>query len=119
MFGRHRIFALLAAALLVAGCSPHPGSGHWAAAGGGAEFERLQVHFKGWADLYRPDEDESAYHCFWSAHSERTIALSCTPADNPDAEVHFRLKVAEGGRASLTRGDELVGHYRRQAPPTQ
>ena len=117
MFARHRILALIAAALLVAGCSPHPGSGNWVASGGEAEFDRLEVHFKGWADLYKPGQDESAYHCFWSAHSERAIALSCTPADNPDAEVHFRLKVAEDGKAVLTRNDEPVGRYRRQAPP--
>lgn len=117
MFARHRILALIAAALLVAGCSPHPGSGNWVATGGDPAFDRLEVHFKGWADLYRPDEAESAYHCFWSAYDERSIGLSCTPADNPDAEVQFRLKVAEGGKASLTRDDELVGRYRRQAPP--
>lgn len=105
---------LAALALALAGCSPHPGAGNWTA-DGDAEFPRLEVHFKGWADLYRPGQDESAYHCFWSADGERTIALSCTPAENPDAKAHFQLEVAEGGRARLTRNGERVGRYHRQA----
>lgn len=105
--------ALTALVLVLAGCSPHPGAGEWEAVSEDAPFSRLKAHFKGWADLYRPEAEEAAYHCFWGARGERTIALTCTPADDTEAELRFDLVVEEAGRARLVRNEQLVARFRR------
>ena len=112
-----RRLALATLILLLAACAPHPGAGKWASVDPDrSELVRLDVQFNGWADLYRADEAEPAYHCFWAGSGERQVDLTCTPASDPEAEHRFRLTVEENGRARLYRGDTPAGRYARQQP---
>ncbi|WP_127478051.1 hypothetical protein [Sulfurivermis fontis] len=101
--------------LLLAGCSPHPATGTWSgAAPESGRFQRLEVTYEGRALLYAAGEDKAGRHCFWSGESAQSIALSCTPAFNPELEEHYRLVIGADGRASLRQGDKVLAQWERQ-----
>ncbi|GAB4301181.1 MAG: hypothetical protein Kow0096_21800 [Thiohalomonadaceae bacterium] len=77
-------------------------------------FHRLEVTYEGRALLYAVGEDQAGRHCFWGGESARSIALSCTPAFNPELEEHYRLVIGADGRASLMQGDSTLVQFERQ-----
>ena len=107
--------ALLVTALLIAGCSPHPGAGTWVPlAGAESRYERLEVMFEGRAEFYLPAAEEADLRCFWSGESGRDIALQCSSAGNPDVDLHFRLKTRQSGEAELLQGGRTLMLMRRK-----
>lgn len=106
---------ILLPALFLAGCSPHPATGTWSgAATASAQFHRLEVTYEGRALLYAAGEDTAGRHCFWGGESAQSIAMSCTPAFNPELEEHYRLVIGADGRASLMQGNSTLVQLERQ-----
>ena len=112
-----RPLAIVAATPLLfvlAGCSPHPGSGSWLSESGDADgLARLVVQFDGKAELFRADREDAAYRCFWAGDGKRTLRMRCATAANPDIEVRYRLDIGSNGRAGLYQADRLVTRFRK------
>ncbi len=102
---------MAAAALVLAGCAPHPASGVWQALDPQAPVQRLVLAFNGRA-LFKTGTPPVEWHCFWSGHDAREASLACTAADQPRQVVNYRL-VSRGDQADFYRGDEPLGRFRR------
>lgn len=99
--------------LVLAGCSPHPAAGVWAAAADNG-FNRLEVTYEGRALLYTAGEDKAGRHCFWGGESAQAIALTCKPAFNTELEERYRLTLDADGTARLMQDDQVMAHLLRQ-----
>lgn len=111
------ITTLLPALLLLAACSPHPGTGAWGAAKGNqversSEFARIDVTYEGRANIYgwladpASDSDATAIRrCFWSGVDKKTIALNCVQAVNTEIEETYMLRVDADDRGSVLLQD--------------
>lgn len=103
--------------LALFGCSPHPGTGEWQAEGDNpVGLTRLEVRYEGWADLYARGEDEAGRRCFWGGTGKQSISLTCSRADDPDAEEHYTLNVDAGGTATLSRHGQAIGRFVHPKP---
>lgn len=101
--------------LLLAGCSPHPGSGVWTAASENKPgFTKIDVQFEGRADIYNATDEAAVRRCFWGGMSPRQLALDCTQASDTDNQEHYRLTVVADDTAELTRDQQLIGTFDRQ-----
>lgn len=101
--------------LLLAGCSPHPGSGTWIASPENESgFTKIDVQYEGRADIYNATDEESVRHCFWGGMSPKQLALDCTQASDTDNPEHYRLTVTADDTAELTRKQQLIGAFNRQ-----
>jgi hypothetical protein len=103
---------LLATAGL-AGCSPHPGAGNWAAADPATPFAKLLVHFEGRAELVDAASGAESHHCFWGAKNDGEIQLDCTTPEDTETRIRFNLRVEGDGTAQLFRDEALIGRFRR------
>jgi len=96
--------------LLLAGCSPHPGSGIWIATSENEPgFKKIDVQFEGRADIYTATDEVAVRRCFWGSMSPTQLALDCVQAADTEIKENYRLNVSEDGTAELTRkqqGDE-------------
>ncbi|WP_303905906.1 hypothetical protein [Thiohalomonas denitrificans] len=110
--------SLLGAAMLLlalAGCSPHPATGTWAATSeSGSKFGRLEVTYEGRANLFEFGEEEAGRHCFWSGESKQAISMSCKPAFDTDIEEHYRLNLEGDGTATLMGDGKAMAHFSRE-----
>ena len=101
--------------LLLSGCSPHPGSGNWLAAGANSDgFTQLQVHYDGKAELRSADESLGELHCFWQAMNEDTLDMVCSVAGDENARYRFQLQVVGERGGELHREGVLIGRFDRQ-----
>lgn len=106
---------VIAFIVLLAGCAPHPATGHWVTtADTGTGFTRLEVTYEGRANLYAAGEKEAGRHCFWSGESARAVAITCKPAFNTEIEEHYHLNVQADGTAVLSQADKVLAHFSRQ-----
>ena len=108
---------LIPALVLLAACSPHPGTGAWGAAESNqaehsSEFARIDVTYEGRANIYGwsadpvSDSDATAIRrCFWNGVDENTIALNCVQAVNSEIEEAYMLRVDAEGRGSVLLQD--------------
>ncbi len=100
---------------LLAGCSPHPGSGIWTATSENEPgFTKIDVQYEGRADIYNATDEAAVRHCFWGGMSPKQLALDCTRASDTDNPEHYRLTVTQDDSAELTRKQQLIGTFSRQ-----
>lgn len=103
--------------LLLAGCSPHPGTGTWLPVSEtDATFTKLMVQYDGKADFYAEDQDNAVRRCFWVGVSEQSITLNCVQSADTDIKESYQLNVTANRQAELTQGDSVVGRYYWQQP---
>ncbi|MEN8213932.1 MAG: hypothetical protein ABFR19_06180 [Pseudomonadota bacterium] len=110
-----KLLTLCASLLLLAGCSPHPGSGIWAADSDNAPgFTKIDVQFNGRADIYNASEEKAVRRCFWGGMSSRQITLDCVQAANTDIKEQYRLTVTQDDSAELSSDQQLLGTFAKQ-----
>lgn len=98
--------------LLIAGCSPHPGSGTWIPlTEEGSSFSRLDVHYNGRAELHASGEEEIVWHCFWVGINESDISMECVPSHNTDIEQQYQLIVVPRESARLMMDGNELGRF--------
>jgi hypothetical protein len=129
-----RLLTLPALAILLAACSPHPGSGNWQSSGEAepqfiTEFTRLEVSYEGRTDIFNEERAQRAAaddtngairRCFWHGADAQTIALSCVQADDTDIEESYLLRVSsDRSSAELLQGEVVVGRFVRDLPAAQ
>ena len=108
-----RTALFLASTLLLAACSPHPGTGNWTSTGeNGAGIAALTLSYDGRA-LFTTEVPKASWHCFWSAEGARDAVLDCTPSSHPDQEVRYHFRVRKNGEGELLRGEQVLGRFRR------
>jgi hypothetical protein len=101
---------------LLAGCSAHPAAGTWIAVSDNvAGFSRLVVQFDGKADIYSPGQESSVRRCFWGGAGKQSITLDCVQALDTEIKERYQLHVLAGRQAELSRGEERIGLFNRQA----
>jgi hypothetical protein len=119
----HELIGTASLALLLSGCSPHPGAGTWLAEGEKSEFVELNVTYEGRTDIFdrRADDGSGAprtavRRCFWHGVDASVIDLSCVQAVNTDIEESYQLRVAPDNKtAELIKDSHVVGRYIRLA----
>ena len=100
---------------LLAGCSPHPGSGVWTATSENEPgFVKIDVQYEGRADIYNATDEAAVRRCFWGGMSPKQLALDCVQAADTDIKENYRLTVTEDGTAELTRKQQLIGIFNKQ-----
>ena len=104
---------LLVCAALLAGCSPHPGSGTWLAEEGARDFTRLSIQFDGRAEFFGEGVETAVERCFWSGDSAEVIQLECVVAANIELKRSYLLQVTGERQALLLRDGDPVGGFRR------
>jgi len=110
-----KTLSLLGALALLAGCSPHPGSGVWTATSENEPgFVKIDVQYEGRADIYNATEEAAVRRCFWGGMSPKQLALDCVQAADTDIKEHYRLSVTPDGAAELTRKQQLIGIFKKQ-----
>ena len=102
-------------ALLLAGCSPHPGSGIWIATSENEPgFKKINVQFEGRADIYNATDETAVRRCFWGSMSPKQLALDCVQAADTEIKENYRLIVTADDAAELTRKQQVVGTFSKQ-----
>ncbi len=110
-----KTLSLLGVLALLAGCSPHPGSGVWTANSENEPgFVKIDVQYEGRADIYNATDEAAVRHCFWGGMSPKQLALDCTRASDTDNPEHYRLTVTADDTAELTRKQQLIGIFSKQ-----
>jgi hypothetical protein len=103
--------------LLLAGCSPHPGSGTWVPVPEEeTDFSMLQVHYNGRAELLSKGKDAIIRHCFWVGIGKKSIKLDCVPSNNTGIEEQFQLNVVAEGEAELMFNGKVAGRFSWSQP---
>ncbi len=106
--------APLAIILLLSACSPHSGSGVWKAVTNNDQgIAKLTVGFDGRAEFIASQQNNTLWHCFWTAIDRTKLALDCTPSTNPKQEQSFVLNINEQGQAELRTGTTLLATFKR------
>lgn len=120
------IIGCVSLALLLSGCSPHPGAGVWVAdkSNNSVEsngFVELDVMFEGRTDIFDRSSTEgagqdrtAARRCFWHSIDASTIELTCVHAANTDIEEDYQLRVGSDNKVSeLMQDGRVMGRYHR------
>jgi hypothetical protein len=108
------LYVMLGAVLLLAGCSPHPGSGDWTAEEGNPNgFTRLVVQFDGKAEFYRQDQEKEWLRCFWQSSGAMRIDIQCTSKSDTEGERFYELAIAEIGPALLKENGTVIARFIR------
>lgn len=97
-------FFVLAGAVLISACSGHPGAGTWENPKSDEnQLKTIDLKYDGYADLYRPQDTEARYRCFWQAVSAQAVQLQCAnlPGRAP-SDIYFTLTVSESDRDQAT-----------------
>jgi hypothetical protein len=110
-----KTLSLLGVLALLAGCSPHPGSGIWIAASENElGFTKIDVQYEGRAEIYNATDETAVRRCFWGGMSPKQLALDCVQAADTDIKENYRLTVKADGAAELTHKQQLIGIFRKQ-----
>lgn len=100
---------VIATALLLSACSPHPGTGVWQANGQNEQgIDKLIVSFNGRAEFSTTVPQAARWHCFWAGIDKQQIELNCTPSTNPDDKQIFVLTAMQAGQAQLMQQNKTL-----------
>ncbi|GAB4346947.1 MAG: hypothetical protein Kow006_06060 [Gammaproteobacteria bacterium] len=115
MTARQLPLALVAAALLLSACSPHPGSGEWVADPQEPDnYSRLKVEFDGKAFLFVPGREEHLVRCFWAGADKQTINMDCMVNDPSERRIAYQLRVVSDTRSELREAGIVLARFRRK-----
>ena len=109
-----RLFLTLFYMLLLAACSPHPGSGIWLPLDDRDNpYTRLEVLFEGRAELFVSGREAHLYRCFWGGINSDSLRMDCVSADDEAVKPAFTFRVAADGTGELIEAGESRGFFRR------
>jgi len=102
-------------ALLLTGCSGHPGAGKWTAIDGGSTlFSHVKVDFDGKATIYPKDKKNPTRNCYWQASSADNVSIQCGTSEQQEGKLFYSLEVIEPTLAVLKKDDQILGQFRRE-----
>ncbi len=106
---------LLLSALLLTGCSGHPGAGKWTVVEGeSTSFSHIKVDFDGKAAIYPKDRQAPTQNCYWQASSADNISIQCGTPAHEEGKLFYSLEVTEPSLAVLKKDDQVLGQFRRE-----
>ena len=109
------VMAALLSALLITGCTPHPGAGVWLAPGANADdITKVEVHFDPKVNIYSSASKEPALQCGWWATDKQNIEMECVYLSDTDKKVKYQLNVTAEDVAELIREKILITRLIRQ-----
>lgn len=101
--------------LLLAGCSPHSGSGSWVLAPGKqAELSKIVIQFEPKVDIYGSESNDPIQQCGWWAKSRQEIEMECVWLSDTNKKVKYQLNILQDDTAQLLHEARLIGEYVRQ-----
>ena len=105
---------LISLILLLAACSPHPGSGIWEAVGeNGNGFTKMVIQFNGRVEMFAPDKEKAVIRCFWAGEDAESISMDCVKADT-DEKLKYGLRVNPTKQtADLLKSGKVVGSFNK------
>jgi len=102
-------------ALLLTGCSGHPGAGKWTAIEGeNTLFSHIKVDFDGKAAIYPKDRQTPVRNCYWQASSADNINIQCGTSEQEKGKLFYSLEVTEPTLAVLKKEDQVLGTFKRE-----
>lgn len=105
---------LLAGALLLGGCGPHPAAGVWhAAPRAPSTYTRIEIEFDGKAYLYVTGREDHAVRCFWAGDDRSTVNMDCIVNDPSERRLRYRLQVISGSESELFDNGNTLGRFVR------
>ncbi|MEH6578064.1 MAG: hypothetical protein V7731_13395 [Amphritea sp.] len=113
------IVSLIGAAALLSGCSGHPGTGSWQAAGeNSGHFTSLEVAFDGKAQLIKTalsstGNADKTLRCLWQATSKENLQLQCREAAQPDTTLQYTLHIMAENTAVLYQKEQVIARFNR------
>lgn len=110
---RRRSLLSLFFILLLAACSPHPGSGIWLSVDDTGPYGKLAILFEGQAELYPVGRKAYRYRCFWAGLSADSLRMDCVSADDPAQKARFEFRVLADGSGELLESGRSLGHFHR------
>jgi outer membrane biogenesis lipoprotein LolB len=109
---RSALLFIITTFLLLA-CTPHPGAGVWKAITDNEQgISKLTVGFEGKAEFTSSKQNNTLWHCFWSATDKKKLTLECTPSTNPEQKTLFELIINEQGLAQLYNKTTLLATFK-------
>jgi hypothetical protein len=106
--------------LLLSGCSPHPGAGHWKADGDNTmNISWINVIFEGTADIFANQQQESILRCFWAATEKNSIQMQCVHSDDTEKKETYQLVILDSGQGKLKQNEQLIGLFTKEIPPVE
>ena len=107
--------SLMLSALLLAGCSGHPGAGKWTVIEEEATlFSHIKIDFDGKASIYPKDNQAPIRNCYWQASSADNISIQCGTSEHEEGKLFYSLEVTEPTLAVLKKGDQVLGTFKRE-----
>lgn len=111
----NKSIALIGLVLMLAACSPHPGSGVWLPSGeNNSGYSKMVVQFDGRVEFFATDKTDAIARCFWAGEDGQNLSMDCVMADNSEMTFVYYLEV-DGSKktAELKKSGELIGAFSR------
>lgn len=103
------------AAMLLTGCSGHPGAGKWTATKeDNTLFAHIKVDFDGKATISPKDSQAPTRNCYWQASSADSIAIQCGTSEQQEGTLFYILQVTEPTLAVLKKDEQVLGQFKRE-----
>ena len=109
------VASLLLTALLLTGCSGHPGAGKWTVIDEeSALFSHIKIDFDGKASIYPKNNQAPIQNCYWQASSADNVSIQCGTSEHEEGKLFYSLEVTEPTLAVLKKGDQVLGQFKRE-----
>ncbi len=100
---------------LIAGCSPHPGTGEWrSATENKLNITKVSVFFTPKVLFYAGDIREPVMQCGWWALDKKVIEMECVHLSDTEIKEKYQIKVIADGKAELIEGNTVITSLIRQ-----
>ena len=100
---------------LIAGCSPHPGTGEWKAmTENELNITKISVFFTPKVLFYARAINEPVMQCGWWALDKKVIEMECVHLSDTEIKEKYRIKVVADGKAELLKEDTVITSLIRQ-----
>ena len=107
--------AVIPGLFLIAGCSPHPGTGEWkSATENKLNITKVSVFFSPKVLFYARDIPDPVMQCGWWALDKKIIEMECVHLSNTEIKEKYQIKALSDGKAELTKDGSIITLLVRQ-----
>ena len=105
----------LLALFLIAGCSPHPGTGEWqSTTENKLNITKVSVFFTPKVLFYASGISDPVMQCGWWALDKKVIEMECVHLSNTEIKEKFQIRTLAEGEAELIQDGIVLTPLNRQ-----
>ncbi|MCK4707733.1 MAG: hypothetical protein KAU21_03875, partial [Gammaproteobacteria bacterium] len=94
---------------LIAGCSPHPGTGEWlSTTENNLNITKISVFFTPKVLFYAEGIKEPVMQCGWWALDKKVIEMECVHLSDTEIKEKYQIKSVADGRAELIKEGTVI-----------